>query len=76
MTRRGKDNDYTKSGQLRRRGQYRIQHVMMIIVIFARLCILLLIDSKCHKISNKLINFHKKPVHDFLKIHNFFAFLS
>ena len=23
-----KDNDHTKSGQLRRRGQYRIQHVM------------------------------------------------
>ena len=32
MVRRGKDNDHTKSGQLRRRGQYRIQHVMMMIV--------------------------------------------
>ena len=29
MARRGKDNDHTKSGQLRRRGQYRIQHDMM-----------------------------------------------
>ena len=26
---RGKDNDHTKSGQLRRRGQYRIQHEMI-----------------------------------------------
>ena len=29
MARRGKDNDHTKFGQLRQRGQYRIQHVMM-----------------------------------------------
>ena len=29
MVRRGKDNDHTKSGRLRRRGQYRIQYVMM-----------------------------------------------
>ena len=28
MARHGKDNDQTKSGQLRRRGQYRIQHVI------------------------------------------------
>ena len=31
MARRGKDNHHTKSGQLRRRGQYQIQHVMMMI---------------------------------------------
>ena len=29
MARSGKDNDHTKSGELRR--QYRIQHVMMIL---------------------------------------------
>ena len=29
MARRGKDNDQTKSGQLRQWGQYRIQYVMM-----------------------------------------------
>ena len=32
MARRGKDNDHTKSGQLRRRGQYRIQHEMMMMM--------------------------------------------
>ena len=26
------DNDHTKSGQLRRRGQYRMQHVMMMMI--------------------------------------------
>ena len=31
MARRGKDNYHMKSGQLRRRGQYRIQYVMMIV---------------------------------------------
>ena len=35
MAKRGKDNDHTKSGQLRRRGQYRIQHVMMMIKTLA-----------------------------------------
>ena len=30
MARCGKENDHTKSGQLRRRRQYRIKHVMMI----------------------------------------------
>ena len=30
MARRGRDNDHMKSGQLRQRGQYRIQHVRMI----------------------------------------------
>ena len=29
MARRDDSNDHTKSGQLRRRGQYRIQHEMM-----------------------------------------------
>ena len=33
MARRGKGNDHTKSGQLRRRGQYRIQHVMMMNIV-------------------------------------------
>ena len=33
MARRGKDNDHTKSGQLRRRGRYRIQHVMMMMMM-------------------------------------------
>ena len=32
MARHGKDNNHTKFGQLRRRGQYRIQHVMMMII--------------------------------------------
>ena len=29
MARRDEDNEQTKSGQIRRRGQYRIQYVMM-----------------------------------------------
>ena len=33
MARRGKDNDHTKSGQLRQWGQYRIQTVMMMIAM-------------------------------------------
>ena len=33
MPRRGKDNDHIKSGQLRRRGQYQIQHKMMIKIV-------------------------------------------
>ena len=33
MARRGKDNDHTKSSQLRRRGQYRIQYVMMMMLV-------------------------------------------
>ena len=33
MARRGKDNDHTKSSQLRRRGQYRIQHVMVMMMM-------------------------------------------
>ena len=32
MVRRGKHNDDTKSDRLRRRGQYRIQHVMMMMI--------------------------------------------
>ena len=32
MARRGKENDHTKSGLLRRRGQYRIQHEMMMMI--------------------------------------------
>ena len=35
MARRGKDNDHTKSGQLRRRRQYRIQYVMMMMMILS-----------------------------------------
>ena len=31
MARRGKEKDLTKSGQLRRRGQYRIKHTIMMI---------------------------------------------
>ena len=33
MARRDKENDHTKSGLLRRRGQYRIQHVRMMMMI-------------------------------------------
>ena len=33
MARCGKEIDHTKSGQLRRRGQYRIQHVMIMIMM-------------------------------------------
>ena len=35
MARRGKDNDHTKPSQIRQRGQYRIQHVMMIMMMYA-----------------------------------------
>ena len=35
MARRGKDNDHTKSGKLDRRGQYRIQHEMMMMMFIA-----------------------------------------
>ena len=41
MARLGEDNGHTKSGQLRRRGQYRIQHEMMMIYkAFKRLVLL------------------------------------
>ena len=33
MAKSGKDNDHTKSGQLRPRGQYRIQYVMMMMIL-------------------------------------------
>ena len=32
MARCGKGNDHTKSGQILRRGQYQIQHVMMLMI--------------------------------------------